>query len=142
MPLTLRLKPGERLIVNGAVIRNQGTRALELEVLNHATMLHERDLMVPEQADTPLKSLYFHVQMMHLEPEQHERHYRPFIEVAARLFAERLEGPDPEGLAPDISQVIGLVGQNSFPAALRKLQRHIGKPGDVRQGQKRPATAR
>ena len=133
MPLTLRLKPGERLIVNGAVIRNHGTRALELEVLNHATMLHERDLMVPEQADTPLRNLYFLVQMMHLEPEQHDLHYRPFIELAARIFAERLEGEDPEGLGPDITEVLALVGQKSYPAALRKLQKHVGKPGDARQ---------
>jgi flagellar biosynthesis regulator FlbT len=115
------------------VLRNPGNRALEIEVLNHATMLHERDLMIPEQADTPLKKFYFLVQMMHLEPEQHDAHYRAFIELGARLFAERLDASDPEGLGPDISEVIGLVGQRLYPAALRKLQRHVGKPGDARQ---------
>jgi flagellar protein FlbT len=132
MPLSLRLKPGERLIVNGAVLRNGSPRAIELELLNHVTTLHERDLMLPENADTPLKQLYFEVQMMHLEPEAAETHRRAAIDFAARIYAEDMQsGGSP--LSEIISDVIALIGERSYPAALRRLQRVIGKPGDARQ---------
>ena len=52
MPLTMRLKPGERLIVNGAVLRNSSSKPVELDVLNRVTTLHERDLMLPGRMPT------------------------------------------------------------------------------------------
>jgi flagellar biosynthesis regulator FlbT len=131
MPLSLRLKPGERLIVNGAVLRNGSPRAIELELLNHVTTLHERDLMLPEEADTPLRRLYFQVQMMHLEPEHQELHRRAAIDLAASIYAEALqEGGGP--MTQTISEIIALIGERAYPTALRRLQKAIGKPGDVR----------
>jgi flagellar protein FlbT len=131
MPLSLRLKPGERLIVNGAVLRNGSPRAIELELLNHVTTLHERDLMLPEEAETPLQRLYFTVQMMHLEPEQELVHRRSAIDLAARIYAaEMQDGGSP--LCEAISDIITLIGERALPQALRRLQKEIGKPGDVR----------
>ena len=131
MPLSLRLKPGERLIVNGAVLRNGSPRAIELELLNHVTTLHERDLMLPENAETPLQRLYFAVQMMHLEPDQELAHRRSAIDLAARIYADEMEsGGGP--LCETVSDVITLIGERAFPQALRRLQREIGKPGDAR----------
>jgi flagellar biosynthesis regulator FlbT len=132
MPLSLRLKPGERLIVNGAVLRNGSPRAIELELLNHVTTLHERDLMLPEQADTPLKRLYFEIQMMHLEPEDAERHRKAAIDLSAKLYAAAMQDEaSPHG--PLVAELIDLIGQRNCPAALRRLQKEIGKPGDTRQ---------
>ena len=132
MPLSLRLKPGERLIVNGAVLRNGSPRAIELELLNHVTTLHERDLMLPEQADTPLKRLYFEIQMMHLEPENAERHRKAAIDLAAQLYAAEMRS-EASALVPLIAELIDFIGQRNCPAALRRLQKEIGKPGDTRQ---------
>jgi len=131
MPLTMRLKPGERLIINGGVVRNASNRTVALEVLNIVTTLHERDLMLPEQADTPFRAMYFQIQMMHLEPENHERHYRAFIDTSARCYATRMQVDDTAGCAT-ISELISLVGERSYPAALRRLQKEIGRPGDAR----------
>lgn len=131
MPLTIRLKPGERLIVNGAVLRNTTSRAVQFDILNHVTTLHERDLMLPEQAVGPLDRIYFQIQMMHLEPEHHDAHFRPFIELSAKLFADEMQRPD-SPICSAVSDVIALVGERSFPAALRRLQKEIGKPGDRR----------
>jgi flagellar protein FlbT len=131
MPLSLRLKPGERLIVNGAVLRNGSPRAIELELLNHVTTLHERDLMLPEDAETPLQRLYFTVQMMHLEPDQELAHRRGAIDLAARIYADEMQkGGGP--LCEMISDIITLIGERAFPQALRRLQKEIGKPGDAR----------
>jgi flagellar biosynthesis regulator FlbT len=132
MPLNLRLKPGERIILNGAVLRNASSRAISVELLNRATTLHERDLMLPEQASTPLATIYFQVQMMHLEPERHDEHFKPFVELAAKLYAHEMQLPEGADLCDAISDVISLVGQRNMPAALRRLQKFVGKPGDAR----------
>jgi flagellar protein FlbT len=128
----MRLKPGERLILNGAVIRNASPRAVALEVLNIVTTLHERDLILPEQADTPLKTLYLHIQMMHLEPENHHLYYDPFVKLSALLYTEYLRAGDDAGCAL-VSELITLVGERNFPTALRRMQKEIGRPGDARQ---------
>ena len=132
MPLSLRLKPGERLIVNGAVLRNGSPRAIELELLNHVTTLHERDLMLPEQADTPLKRLSFEIQMMHLEPDDAERHRKAAIDLSAQLYAAAMQD-ETSPHVPLVAELIDLIGQRNCPAALRRLQKEIGKPGDTRQ---------
>lgn len=132
MPLTLRLKPGERLIVNGAVLRNGSPRAVEIELLNQVTTLHERDLMLPEQAVLPLERLYFEIQMMHLEPAAQDAHRRAAIDLAAKIYAAEMQHR-PEGtLRAVIGELIDLIGERNCPAALRRLQKEIGKPGDRR----------
>jgi flagellar biosynthesis regulator FlbT len=138
MPLSLRLKPGERLIVNGAVLRNGSPRAIELELLNHVTTLHERDLMLPEQADTPLKRLYLAIQTMHLEPEDADRHRKAAIDLAAKVYAAEIENPE-SPLLLLIGEIIDLIGERNFPGALRRLQKEIGKPGDARAAAASPA---
>ena len=131
MPLTMRLKPGERLIINGGVVRNASNRTVALEVLNIVTTLHERDLMLPEQADTPLRAMYFQIQVMHLEPENHDRHYRAFIDTSAQFYAARMQEDDAATCAL-VTELISLVGERSYPAALRRMQKEIGRPGDTR----------
>jgi flagellar protein FlbT len=135
MALSIKLKPGERLIVNGGVLRNSGKSTIALDVLNKVTLLQERDLMLPEQADTPLRTLYFLVQMMHLEPENHEAHFRPFVELGAQLYAREMQRGD-SAMCDLVSEVIGLVGKRDFPHAMRRLQKELGKPGANRNSVK------
>jgi flagellar protein FlbT len=131
MPLTIRLKPGERLILNGAVVRNASSRSVALEVLNKVTTLHERDLILPEQATTPLTTMYLNVQMMHLEPENHKTYYDQFIKLSATLYADNMQSGNGPVCAL-VADLIPLVAERSFPAALRRLQKEIGRPGDGR----------
>jgi flagellar biosynthesis repressor protein FlbT len=133
MPLTIRLKPGERLILNGAVVRNGSSHSVALDVLNKVTTLHERDLILPEQADTPIKVLYLLVQMMHLEAENEKIHYDKFIRLSAEIYAETMKTGD-VATGNLVSDLISLVGERSLPAALRRLQKEIGRPGDERTG--------
>ena len=62
----IHLKRGEKLYVNGAVLRID--RRASLEFLNDVTFLLENHVMQPEQATTPLKQLYFVAQSMLMEP--------------------------------------------------------------------------
>jgi flagellar protein FlbT len=84
----ISLKPSERIYVNGAVIRVD--RRVSLEFLNDVQFLLENHVMQAEQADTPLRQLYFIVQIMVMSPND---------SAAARaLFRERLK----EVLAGDL----------------------------------------
>ncbi|MFM8747616.1 MAG: flagellar biosynthesis repressor FlbT [Aestuariivirga sp.] len=62
----IHLKRGEKLYVNGAVLRVD--RRTSLEFLNDVTFLLENHVMQAEEATTPVKQLYFVVQTMLMDP--------------------------------------------------------------------------
>jgi flagellar biosynthesis repressor protein FlbT len=64
--LKVELKPGERLIVGGCVITNSDQRT-RLTIDGKLPILREKDILKPEDADTPAKLLYLAVQLMYLE---------------------------------------------------------------------------
>ena len=66
MPLRVELKPFERIIIGETVIINSGTRT-SLLIDGEAPILREKDTVTAETADTPVKRLYFCVQMMYLK---------------------------------------------------------------------------
>ena len=65
--LKITLKANEKIYVNGAVIR--ADRKVSLEFLNDVQFLLEGHVLQPEDATTPLRQLYFIVQMMLINPE-------------------------------------------------------------------------
>ncbi|HEY2068353.1 MAG TPA: flagellar biosynthesis repressor FlbT [Rhizomicrobium sp.] len=77
MPLKLSLKPGEKFVLNGAVITN-GDKRTSLVIQNKAALLRERDIMQSEDADTPARRIYFPIMMMYLEPESSDDAYNEF----------------------------------------------------------------
>ncbi|MEO4001574.1 flagellar biosynthesis repressor FlbT [Mesorhizobium sp. CAU 1732] len=66
-PLKITLKANEKIYVNGAVIRTD--RKVSLEFLNDVQFLLEGHVMQPEKATTPLKQLYFIVQVILMNPD-------------------------------------------------------------------------
>lgn len=78
MPLKLSLKPGERFVVNGAVLQNGDRRAILL-LQNKASILREKDIIQPDDANTPAKRIYFPIMMMYLEPAEAEKFYDEFV---------------------------------------------------------------
>jgi flagellar biosynthesis repressor protein FlbT len=77
MPLKLSLKPGEKLVLNGAVLTNGDKRA-SLIIQNKACLLREKDIMQPEAATTPARRIYVPIMMMYLDPENGEQYYNDF----------------------------------------------------------------
>ncbi|MGN6515114.1 MAG: flagellar biosynthesis repressor FlbT [Rhizomicrobium sp.] len=77
MPLKLSLKPGEKFVLNGAVLAN-GDKRTSLVIQNKACVLREKDIMQPEGANTPARRIYFPVMMMYLSPEDTETYYNEF----------------------------------------------------------------
>lgn len=77
MPLKLSLKPGEKFVLNGAVVQN-GDRRGVLVLQNKASVLREKDIMQLDQVTTPSRRIYFPVMMMYLEESVAERFYEDF----------------------------------------------------------------
>ena len=68
MPLKLSLKPGEKFVLNGAVLAN-GDKRTSLVIQNKACVLREKDIMQPEDANTPARRIYLPIMMMYLDGE-------------------------------------------------------------------------
>jgi flagellar biosynthesis repressor protein FlbT len=66
MPLKLSLKPGEKFVLNGAVVQN-GDRRGVLILQNKASVLREKDIMQAHEVTTPARRVYFPVMMMYLD---------------------------------------------------------------------------
>ena len=77
MPLKLSLKPGEKFVLNGAVLANGDKRA-SLVIQNKACVLREKDIMQPEDANTPARRIYFPIMMMYLDAETANSYYSQF----------------------------------------------------------------
>ena len=66
MPLKLSLKPGEKFVLNGAVVQN-GDRRTTLVLQNKASVLREKDIMQADEVTSPARRVYFPVMMMYLD---------------------------------------------------------------------------
>lgn len=65
MPLKIELKPGERLIIGNAAIRN-GPRRSSFIIETNTKFLRESEIITQSEADTPCKQLYFALTVMYL----------------------------------------------------------------------------
>lgn len=104
MPLRITLKPFERMIINGAAIRN-GDRNANFIVETQCRFLRETDIVYESEADTPCKKLYITLQVVHLSenPSEPETLFfaqavevmkiipssAPFLAEIQRLLAEK-----------------------------------------------------
>jgi flagellar biosynthesis repressor protein FlbT len=78
MPLKLSLKPGEKFVLNGAVVQN-GDRRGVLVLQNKASVLREKDIMQAEDANSPARLVYFPVMMMYLDEGGVPKYYDEFV---------------------------------------------------------------
>ena len=79
MPLKVTLKPGEKFVINGAVVVN-GDRRANLLIQNKVSILREKDVLLPEDATTPVRRIYFASMMMYLDDKAHKTYYDEFVE--------------------------------------------------------------
>ena len=79
MPLKLSLKPGEKFVLNGAVVQN-GDRRGVLVLQNKASVLREKDIMQQEEANSPARRIYFPVMMMYLDEVGAQSYYHEFAQ--------------------------------------------------------------
>jgi flagellar protein FlbT len=92
VPLKLSLKPGERFVLNGAVVQN-GDRRGVLILQNKASVLREKDIMQEEEVTTPARHVYFPVMMMYLDEANALRQYDEFVRRLSE-FMGVIRNPD------------------------------------------------
>ena len=86
MALRIELKPRERFILGGAVIRNGDGRS-EWILENNVPILRGKNILSLEEADTPCKRVYFLIQLMYVEGgnlEEHQDAYWALVRDIAR----------------------------------------------------------
>jgi len=103
--LKISLKPNEKIFINGAVIRVD--RKVSLELLNDVQFLLESHVLQPEDASTPLRQLYFIVQVMLMNPDGAEE---------ARLMFRR-----------SLPLLLASFGDEHVRAALKNIDRLVGE---------------
>lgn len=92
MPLKVNIKPGEKFIVNGAVMV-AGNKGASLVLQNEATILLGKDIMQEGDANTPAKRIYFMILLMYLDDSDRKKYYPTFMQfvedfMEATTFAE------------------------------------------------------
>jgi len=127
MPLTINLKPRERVIVNGVVLENSG-QAAKILVHNTAALLREKDILTEEQAKTPARRIYFAVQCQYLFPGK-EHLFLPAIYEFLREFA--VAAPSTASLVQDIHR---FVDGGDFYKALRSARMLIAREQEILHG--------
>jgi flagellar biosynthesis repressor protein FlbT len=124
MPLTINLRPKERLIVNGVVIENSGQSA-KLLVHNTAALLREKDILTEEQASTPARRIYFAIQCEYLFPGK-EAVLLPIIYKFIREFAAA--APSAASLA---KQTIEFVEARDWYRALKTARQLMAREQEI-----------
>ena len=104
MPLKIQLKPKERVIINGAVIEGHDDARTEIVVLNNASVMRQKHILQSDEANTPVKRLYFALQMLYIEDRENHEPYKKSFEQYHKDLDDTLS-------LPAIKVSLGLIKQ-------------------------------
>jgi flagellar protein FlbT len=111
MTLRISLRDGEKMIVNGAVLRSVGRTDVLVE--NRAALLRGREVMTPEEANTPARRLYFATMMAYIEREALATHQDRVL-VLLRELMEAFENE--QALSACVRLARHLADSDFYPA--------------------------
>ncbi len=132
MPLKLSLKPGERVIIAGAVITN-GPTVAHLQIENRIPLLRQRDVLTENEATTPCKKIYLVIQLMYIGDGLTSELAQVYWELIREVV---VAAPSTNDL---ISEISAYIVESSFYPALKiakklisyeeELIKHATQPG-------------
>lgn len=126
--LKISLKANDKIYINGAVVRVD--RKVSLEFLNDVQFLLQHHVLQAEDATTPLRQLYFAVQLMLIDPETADRSREEYRTMLARL----LEILRNERLLAGLKHVDALVSEGQVYDALKAIRGLYPLEADLLQG--------
>jgi flagellar biosynthesis repressor protein FlbT len=85
MPLKIKLKNHERLIIGGAVIQNGGT-GTEIFVENKVPILRNKDIIGLSEADSPCKKVYLVIQMMYVDDKNIAEYHKTYWNLVHEII--------------------------------------------------------
>jgi len=80
MGLKISLKPDERIILGGAVLKNGSARS-DFVVENSVPILRGKDIMSLTDADSPCKRIYFVIQLMYVDEKKIDEHRKTYWQL-------------------------------------------------------------
>jgi flagellar protein FlbT len=114
--MNITLRAGERIYINGAVLRVD--RKATLELMNDATFLLETHVIKAEEATTPLRQIYFVVQVMLMDPAS----ARNTAELASSLIAKAREAFESAQIRRGLDSILELIGRTRYFEAMKALR--------------------
>ncbi|MER8845038.1 MULTISPECIES: flagellar biosynthesis repressor FlbT [Mesorhizobium] len=114
--LKLSLKPNEKIYINGAVIRVD--RKVTIELMNDVQFLLESHVMQADDASTPLRQLYFIVQVMLINPTGADEAREMFRRSLPLLIASFEDAE----IGSALKQVDRMVGEDHIYEALKAIR--------------------
>ena len=119
MPLRLRLKPHEKLVIGSCVIEN-GPKSTSFLVHSKTTILREKDILTEEEANTPAKRVYYSVLLMYLAGSIDESAdlHSTFFELSNQF----LEACPSQEVIEIISELGTRILEDDFYGALKSAQ--------------------
>jgi flagellar protein FlbT len=85
MALKIVLKPGERIIIGGAVITNGKTTA-QLLIENQVPILRQKDIMGKNEATTPCRRIYLVIQLMYIDTGNLATHHHTYWNLVKEVI--------------------------------------------------------
>ncbi len=85
MPLKIILKPKEKMIIDGAVVKNAaGTAHLLIE--NDVPILREKDILTESDVQSPCSQIYFTIQLMYIDEQHIDGYYKTYWKLVETVI--------------------------------------------------------
>lgn len=78
MSLKITLKPGERMIIGGAVVTNVNSAGCDLVIENKTPILRQKDILTEEKADSPCRRIYYAIQLMYIDEANLAKYHKTY----------------------------------------------------------------
>lgn len=118
MALKITLKPNERMIIGGAVIKN-GNKNTDLIVENKVSILREKDILNEAGANSPCRRIYFTIQLMYIDAGNIQEYQTVYDELVKDVVTA---APSTEGL---VNQLNESIAAGKYYPALKLARRLI-----------------
>ncbi len=136
----ITLRANEKIFINGAVLKVD--RKTSIELMNDAVFLLEAHVMLERDATTPLRQLYYIVQLMLMEPGERAENRAMLAQHVGAMGQVYEDAEILDGLVR-VTEHVGRARPFEALKAIRSLlpieARLTGRAGDAAVGPTRPA---
>ena len=132
--LVFKVAPGERFIINGATLENGDKPARIRVVEGDARVLRCRDAMHPEEVNTPVKQIYYAIQLL-ITGDLDEAKTLPAIDAECEKLEDAFSHID----ADMIPVLRSMLGRGNYYSAMCHLRQVLALEAELLAMSARPA---
>jgi flagellar protein FlbT len=130
VPLLIDIKPGDKVIINGAVIENAGS-STKLFVHNQAAILRGKEVLSEEDCGTPAARAYFALQCAYIFTDKHAEYLAQFEKLLDDYLTACPSGK------PIGEQIRKEIKDDKLYRALKSAQKLIAHEGEILKSMQR-----